>query len=501
MPDPSIPFFGRGAPLNLRTQYGVEVSVEDDLRSVTSFVLLERESWFEDEVAFLHQAMPEGALIADVGANVGVYASALAHVAGPHGRVVAVEPHPTAGALLARNAAKSRAAPILVDPRAVAAHAGRQSFRFGATSEVSSLAADGGDIEVETVAIDALIGDLGWSRLDFLKIDVEGAEEAALGGAVGTLAAGDPLVMLEINNCGVFDFAPLSRLAEHGYAPYRLVPGLGILAPLPSSNDLLWLNAFAVKPTRAADLEARGFLTRQAPAAADADAVSATAVADAFLAYVEGLAPFRQNAALAQRWRTSFANPAAQGYLSGCADLLASRNRKLDPAVRAGLLERAQTNLVAAALARPSSARAMSLLSCMLALGNREAVRSMGQSLLDAATGPADFTPDEPVIVPCARFENFCRDGNAASWLKAAAFTFFLEDYGFTTKSMPDTALQLCDALAQIGYASTASERRRQLCAMILGRQTRPVASPLFDAADETFLNRDLWQRAAGGRR
>jgi FkbM family methyltransferase len=478
MTEAPMPFLGQVAALEVRTQYGVDVAVEDDLRSIMSFVLLEREAWFEDEVAFLQHSLAEGAHIVDVGANVGVYAAALAHAVGARGRVVAVEPHPVAGALLERNAAVARRAPIHVDRRAVAADAGCQSFRFGASSELSGLVAEGGDIRVETVPLDVLIGGLAWPRLDFVKIDVEGAEESVLSGASRTLAVADPVVMLEVNNCGIYDFAPL-----------------------PKSNDLVSLNAFAVKPTRAAELEARGFLSIRAPDAADAQAAPQSEIDDGFLAYVEALAPFRRNAALARRWREAFAAAAARDYLGGCAELVAARNRALAPAVRAGLLERARKRLVAAARARPSSARATSLLSCMLALGNQAALRSMGQSLLDAATGPADFTPDEPLVVPFARFENHCNDGDAARWLKAVAFTFCLEHYGYTTKFMPEATLQLAAEIAGIGYASAASERRRQLCEMVLGRLAGPVASPLFDAADDAFLNRELWRHALAARR
>jgi FkbM family methyltransferase len=501
MTESPIPFLGRNAPLVVRTRYGVDVAVEDDLRSIMSFVLLEREAWFEDEVAFLQRALPEGAHIVDVGANVGVYSAALAHAAGPRGRVVAVEPHPVAGALLERNAAAARQAPIRADRRAVAAAAGRQSFHFGVSSELSGLVAEGGDIEVQTEALDTLIGDLDWPRLDFLKLDIEGAEDAALAGASRTLDATDPMVMLEVNNSGVYDFAPMATLAAHGYAPYRLVPGLGMLAPLPKSQDLVKLNAFAVKPTRAAALEAQGFLSIRAPDAADAQAVPQAEIDAGFRAYVDALAPVRHDAALARRWRGVFANPASRDYLSGCADLVAARDKAFAPAERAGLLERAQKRLVAAALARPSCARATSLISCMLALGNHAAVRSMAQSLLDAATGTADFSPDEPVVVPFARFETLWQGGSAAAWLKAIALTFCLEQYLLTTMFMPDATLQLAAEIAGIGYASAASERRRQLCAMVLGRQAGPVASPLFDAADDAFLNRELWREACAERR
>jgi hypothetical protein len=86
MTEAPMPFLGQVAALEVRTQYGVDVAVEDDLRSIMSFVLLEREAWFEDEVAFLQHSLAEGAHIVDVGANVGVYAAALAHAVGARGR-------------------------------------------------------------------------------------------------------------------------------------------------------------------------------------------------------------------------------------------------------------------------------------------------------------------------------------------------------------------------------------------------------------------------------
>jgi hypothetical protein len=36
---------------------------------------------------------------------------------------------------------------------------------------------------------------------------------------------------------------------------------------------------------------------------------------------------------------------------------------------------------------------------------------------------------------------------------------------------------------------------------MVLGRLAGPVASPLFDAADDAFLNRELWRHALAARR
>lgn len=494
-----LPFLGHGIPLDIRTRYGVDVAVEDDLRSIMSFVLLEREAWFEDEVAFLQRVLPKGAHIADIGANVGVYSAALAHAAGPHGRVVAVEPHPVAGALLERNAAAALQAPIHAERRAVAAGAGRQSFSFGASSEMSSLVEGGGDIEVETVAVDTLIRELRWSQLDFMKIDVEGAELPVLAGAAGTLAETDPIVMIELVNSDVADFDRLKPLAAAGYSSYRHVPGLDILVPFSEESNFIGLNAFAVKPLRAAKLEAVGHLTQQLPTVSAADSTDPAELKDNLAKYFAGLAPALQIPATGRLWRQAFDDPQARDYLAGCADLLAARNEAHGPAVRAGLLERALVQLLAAVHVRPSPARLLSLLTCGAMSGNLAGCNAIAKPLVELATGDSDFAPDEPVMVPISHYERDCRSSDATAWLKAVIFHYCIERYRFSSFYMSEHVLQLVDRLYRLGYSTAGIERVRQLCALRLRRQLRPVASPIFDATDDSFLNRELWKRAIIG--
>ena len=50
-------------------------------------------------------------------------------------------------------------------------------------------------VRIET--LDEVIGRLGWDRLDFIKIDVEGMEWEAFRGAQRTLAKYRPVVLFE----------------------------------------------------------------------------------------------------------------------------------------------------------------------------------------------------------------------------------------------------------------------------------------------------------------
>jgi FkbM family methyltransferase len=149
-----------------------------------------------------------GDRVFDVGANLGVFAFAAAAVAGPTGQVWAFEPDPFFSRLIMRSVALQTNPRALVhvltaavsDAPGVAqftvAELGRASSflsRFGGRSTAGGGRAT---LTTLTVTIDWLSEQLGPPTL--LKIDVEGAEAAVLAGAVRTLAAARPRVIVEV---------------------------------------------------------------------------------------------------------------------------------------------------------------------------------------------------------------------------------------------------------------------------------------------------------------
>src|SRR6266545_1367609 len=89
--------------LSLQTTDGVTIVVPASLQSITAYVLLEQESWFEKEVAFVRHWLQPGMMAIDVGANLGVYSLPIAARVGPSGRVFAYEPASLTRELLARS--------------------------------------------------------------------------------------------------------------------------------------------------------------------------------------------------------------------------------------------------------------------------------------------------------------------------------------------------------------------------------------------------------------
>lgn len=138
----------------------------------------------------LLDAVPPGGTVLDGGAYLGWVAMQAARAAGPHGRVVAVEPHPVSAGLLARNAtANGLAERIEVVRAALGPAAGAAAFHLSGGGDTSSLHNRVG--EVETIEVDVVAGDdlVGPEAvLDVIKLDLEGGEVGALRGLERTIA-------------------------------------------------------------------------------------------------------------------------------------------------------------------------------------------------------------------------------------------------------------------------------------------------------------------------
>ena len=138
------------------------------------------------ELDFLRAHTPAGGVFVDVGANVGTYAMVLARHVGTGGKVIAVEPHPVTHARLAFNGTASGFTQVNL----VAAAAGptdgelmieTDGENLGASHIVSGKPA-GHAIRVPSLRLERILGDAGVTRVDALKIDVEGFEDRVLTG-------------------------------------------------------------------------------------------------------------------------------------------------------------------------------------------------------------------------------------------------------------------------------------------------------------------------------
>ncbi len=139
-----------------------------------------------DELSFLRAHTSAGGVFVDIGANVGTYALALAKTVGNNGTVIAVEPHPVAYARLAFNRASSGLAQV----KLIAAAAGPSNGELLIETDGDNLGAShvvdgqssGRTFRVPALTLQQILSDAGVTKVDALKIDVEGFEDRVLTG-------------------------------------------------------------------------------------------------------------------------------------------------------------------------------------------------------------------------------------------------------------------------------------------------------------------------------
>jgi FkbM family methyltransferase len=169
-------------------------------------------SFEPNEFVVLDRLLKPGMVFIDVGANDGYYTMFAARRVGGHGRVVAVEPSRRECAHLSRNLYGNGIRGVVVVPAALAAlpgsgelklahgfHSGHNSLGRFAHDDVAVAATE--TVRVDT--LDNIVKGLQLQRVDFVKIDVEGAELSVVKGAHRTLSSLRPTLLLEVNNSGL----------------------------------------------------------------------------------------------------------------------------------------------------------------------------------------------------------------------------------------------------------------------------------------------------------
>jgi FkbM family methyltransferase len=126
-----------------------------------------------------------GDIVLDIGASIGYYTLMFARLVGEEGHVYAFEPAPESFEILKRNIEENGYRNVTLINKAVSDFTGKtRLFLCGYNNmahTMSKTRSSSGSIEIDTVRLDDFFG--ADSRpIDFIKIDVEGAELAAIRG-------------------------------------------------------------------------------------------------------------------------------------------------------------------------------------------------------------------------------------------------------------------------------------------------------------------------------
>ncbi|MDQ5871090.1 MAG: FkbM family methyltransferase [Acidobacteriota bacterium] len=184
---------------------------------------------FSPAQLLLWDLLRKGDRVVDLGAHIGTFALG----AGALGcRVLAVEAAPRNVALLEAGIRENGFDRVEVVPAAVSDRPG--VLRFVADGPFGQVCDDGypgPSIEVPAVTLDDLLSRLGWDGVDYLKIDVEGAEFAAFRGMSQLLSRPDaPAIVYESNghllqSRGLSSTHLVAMLETFGYRSYAVEKG------------------------------------------------------------------------------------------------------------------------------------------------------------------------------------------------------------------------------------------------------------------------------------
>jgi len=183
-----------------------------------------------------------GMCFVDLGAHIGYLTILAARAVGPTGRLWAFEPVASTRETLCLNLAENDVeATVTVVPKAISDSIGWVRFSIDEKNSASSRIAIPDDdarqtvVEIETTSLDEFFAAIGWPQVNLLKMDVEGAELAALRG-MDELSRRNPGLGLifELNpphlaRLGLTPQVLFEELHKRGFCTFRILHRNGIV--------------------------------------------------------------------------------------------------------------------------------------------------------------------------------------------------------------------------------------------------------------------------------
>ncbi|MCB0047500.1 MAG: FkbM family methyltransferase [Caldilineaceae bacterium] len=220
----------------IAVQIAVDAGDQDDIvRAICAGTFA-----FPDHYYLLPALLPPGGRVLDLGAHLGtfaLFAAALGY------EVLAVEASPRNAALLTVSREANGFTNLQIEHCAVSDVSGSLDFiSSGPYGIVDNPYIDGVTVSVPARTVPQLLAAREWESVDFIKMDIEGSEIAALTG-MGDLLAGEeaPIILYESNahTLGLLGHTPqeaTNLLVNAGYQTYHVL-GRRLAAQLPDAGQ------------------------------------------------------------------------------------------------------------------------------------------------------------------------------------------------------------------------------------------------------------------------
>ncbi len=189
------------------------------------------------ETQLLKKVLQPGMVMMDAGAHRGYFTLLASFLLGKDGRVISFEPSPRERQWLRMHRLANGRDNVKIEKTALGAKMETAEFfiSLGKQTGCNSLRYPKGvlysmPIRVEVVTLDRYFQDSRMGRLDFIKMDVEGAEKDVLIGGRGCLTKARPAIMCELSDIRTlrWKYRPVETvkiLEQLDYSCYFILPG------------------------------------------------------------------------------------------------------------------------------------------------------------------------------------------------------------------------------------------------------------------------------------
>jgi FkbM family methyltransferase len=215
----------------------LDIDLADKLISLR---LLQYGYWEYGLTKLVTEIVKPGMVAIDVGAHIGYYSTLFSKLVGPSGHVFSFEPDPHNFSFLKSNIELNKISHCIYENKAIYNSNGfiklnLDSDNLGAHSLVMQNS-DNNFITVETVTLDNYFKNQN-QKVDFIKMDIEGAEEFALDGA-RNLIEKNPNITI------VMEFMPnainvIKKMRMYGFKTFIIDHNTGTLEEFMSDEDII----------------------------------------------------------------------------------------------------------------------------------------------------------------------------------------------------------------------------------------------------------------------
>lgn len=483
-------------PITLNLPHDVKITVPPFLGCMTTYVLLEQEDWFEDEVRFLRHALKPGMKMIDIGANLGVYSLSLAPIIGSEGHIWAVEPASMTAQFLRHSIDQNGFGQITLFQAGISDHDGVGFLHHDNNPEMHSLTpnagANGRGEDVPLITLDTLVSQIGNPVIDLMKIDAEDHEPAIFQGGQQFLKTQAPLLMLEvIGHEKSLNQGLIENIQSFGFEIYRLVPGLNLLVPATAAEiqDIIPLNVFCLKPEAKAKW-AHILADHPAPYAENSLDDRAETMLDGFWHSQSW------SAVLAPQWqswyRAALQSDTDISYARALGFWIYAQNNTLSANDRAGALGMAAR--LGASCANLNAS--ISMTRILRDFGHRPACYEMAMNCGEFWSRNRAVDPTMPVL-PLLPTDLTAAELDLDLWLNMSIIEQIDRFEAYSTMHRVERGRLLNDMLFQQRWHSLESERRLLLTSAVLNAKA-PEQWPASERLRTQSANAHIWNGTGG---